>query len=152
MSLSRFINNTVDRCWSVSFITRRRRRIQSPYSLYSSRYSTMAPVATDAASQNGSAAPAAASAAPTAKAAVIQSNILYRMPYKPPVTLSAHGMYFECEGGRTIMDAVGGAAVTCIGNGHPKVVQAIKDQAEKLSCKFIAYILVIGADELIWDG
>ena len=67
-------------------------------------------------------------------AAVAQSNVLYRVPWKPPTALSAHGIYFECEGGRTIIDAVGGAAVTCIGNGHPKVIQAIKDQADKLSC------------------
>lgn len=40
------------------------------------------------------------------------------------------------------MDAVGGAAVTCIGNGHPKVIQAIKDQAEKLSCESVLYLIV----------
>lgn len=70
-----------------------------------------------------------------AKAAVMQSNILYRVPFKVPVALSANGIYMHVEGGRTLIDAVGGAAVTCIGNGHPKVIQAIKDQADKLSCE-----------------
>lgn len=31
----------------------------------------------------------------------------------------------------------GGAAVVCIGNGHPVVKQAIKDQVDKLSCEFL---------------
>ncbi|KAL5512909.1 hypothetical protein ACEPAH_3307 [Sanghuangporus vaninii] len=91
---------------------------------------------------------AASNAVAPAKAAVMQSNILYRMPYKPPVTLSAHGMYYECEGGRTIMDAVGGAAVTCIGNGHPKVIQAIKDQADKLSYMYQMQLSNQPAEEL----
>lgn len=60
--------------------------------------------------------------------------ILYRIPGRPPITRSANGPYMQLEDGRTILDAVGGAAVTCIGNGHPKVVQAIKDQADRLSC------------------
>ena len=65
------------------------------------------------------------------------TSILYRVPERPPITRSAHGPYMLLEDGRTMIDAVGGAAVTCIGNGHPKVVQAIKDQADKLSCGYI---------------
>jgi adenosylmethionine-8-amino-7-oxononanoate aminotransferase len=34
------------------------------------------------------------------------------------------------------MDAVGGAAVACIGNGHPVVREAIKEQVDKLACKW----------------
>lgn len=81
---------------------------------------------------------------PAAQAAVASSPILYRIPTAPPVTLNAHGIYMECEGGRTIMDAVGGAAVTCIGNGHPKVIEAIKKQAETLACEsYIFYCIVL---------
>ena len=64
------------------------------------------------------------------------TSILYRIPGRPPVTRSANGPYMTLADGRSILDGVGGAAVTCIGNGHPKVVQAIKDQADKLSCAF----------------
>ncbi|KAG5222615.1 PLP-dependent transferase [Salix suchowensis] len=39
----------------------------------------------------------------------------------------------ELESGQTVIDAVGGAAVACIGNGHPVVKQAIKDQRLTLS-------------------
>ena len=80
---------------------------------------------------------------PAAQAAVASSPILYRIPTAPPLTLNAHGIYMECEGGRTIVDAVGGAAVTCIGNGHPKVIEAIKQQAEKLACESCKHCCVM---------
>ncbi|KIL69369.1 hypothetical protein M378DRAFT_184532 [Amanita muscaria Koide BX008] len=62
-----------------------------------------------------------------------QKEILYRTPWRPPVAVSGEGIYLELEDGRKVIDAVGGAAVSCIGNGHPKVVQAMKDQIDKLS-------------------
>ena len=66
-----------------------------------------------------------------------QTNVLYRTPWRPPVAVSAEGMNVTLEDGRVVIDAVGGAAVACIGNGHPVVQQAIKDQVEKVSCVFI---------------
>ncbi|EJU02631.1 PLP-dependent transferase [Dacryopinax primogenitus] len=59
--------------------------------------------------------------------------ILHRTPFQPPTAVSAEGLYFTLADGTRIIDAVGGAAVTCIGNGNPVVKQAIKDQVEKLS-------------------
>ncbi len=60
--------------------------------------------------------------------------ILHRTPWRPPVASSAQGIYITLEDGTQIIDAVGGAAVSCIGNGHPAVKQAIKDQVDKVSC------------------
>ena len=66
--------------------------------------------------------------------------ILHRTPWRPPVASSAEGIYITLEDGKKLVDAVGGAAVSCIGNGHPKVKQAIKDQVEKVSCEYnLAY-------------
>ncbi|KAI0629355.1 PLP-dependent transferase [Trametes polyzona] len=59
------------------------------------------------------------------------SSILHRTPWVPPVATSAEGSYITLEDGRKLLDAVGGAAVACIGNGHPVVTQAIKDQVDK---------------------
>ncbi|KAM5536574.1 hypothetical protein V8D89_009669 [Ganoderma adspersum] len=59
--------------------------------------------------------------------------ILHRTPWRPPVASSAEGIYVTLEDGTKLIDAVGGAAVSCIGNGHPKVRQAIKDQVDKMS-------------------
>ena len=60
--------------------------------------------------------------------------ILHRTPWRPPVARSAEGSYVTLEDGRVLLDAVGGAAVACIGNGHPEVVNAIKEQVDKVSC------------------
>ena len=62
------------------------------------------------------------------------TNILHRTPWQPPVAESAEGIYITLEDGTELIDAVGGAAVTCLGNSHPKVMQAIKDQVDKVSC------------------
>ncbi|THH12821.1 hypothetical protein EW146_g7335 [Bondarzewia mesenterica] len=66
------------------------------------------------------------------KAAVKPSSILHRTPWRPPVAVAGEGIYITLKDGRTIIDAVGGAAVACIGNGNPLVKQAIKDQVDKV--------------------
>lgn len=63
------------------------------------------------------------------------TSLFYRTPWRPPVVVSAKGIYFNLEDGRRLIDAVGGAAVACIGNSHPTVMQAIKDQTDKVSCE-----------------
>jgi E3 ubiquitin-protein ligase TRIP12 len=65
------------------------------------------------------------------------TSILFRTPWTPPVVVSAEGIYYNLEDGRRIIDGVGGAAVACIGNGHPKVIQAMKDQLDKVACTWL---------------
>lgn len=60
--------------------------------------------------------------------------ILHRTPWRPQIAVSGEGIYINLKD-RQLIDAVGGAAVACIGNGHPVVKQAITDQLNKLSCK-----------------
>jgi len=60
--------------------------------------------------------------------------IFHRTPWIPPVATSAQGIYIDLENGTRLLDAVGGAAVACLGYSHPKVIQAIKDQVDKVSC------------------
>ena len=62
--------------------------------------------------------------------------ILHRTPWQPPVAVSGRGIYITLENGREVIDAVGGAAVACIGNGHPVVREAIKEQVDKLACEY----------------
>jgi hypothetical protein len=45
------------------------------------------------------------------------------------------GPYITLQDGKQIIDGVGGAAVSCIGNGHPAVVKAVQQQVEKMACK-----------------
>ncbi|KAL1723093.1 pyridoxal phosphate-dependent transferase [Schizophyllum commune] len=60
------------------------------------------------------------------------THILHRTPWRPPVATKAEGLTITLEDGSTLIDAAGGAAVVSIGHGHPKVIEAIKDQAEKV--------------------
>lgn len=78
--------------------------------------------------------PTASKVKAAALATVRPTSILHRTPWRPPVARAAHGLYVDLGDGRRIMDGVGGAAVACIGNGHPEVIKAIKDQVDKLSC------------------
>ncbi|KAL4245223.1 class-III pyridoxal-phosphate-dependent aminotransferase family protein [Abortiporus biennis] len=61
------------------------------------------------------------------------TSILHRTPWQPAIAASGQGIYVTLEDGTRVIDAVGGAAVACIGNGHPVVKQAIKDQVDNLS-------------------
>ncbi|CAK5274179.1 unnamed protein product, partial [Mycena citricolor] len=59
--------------------------------------------------------------------------ILHRTPWVPPIAVSGSGPYIELDDGRTLLDAVGGAAVACLGSGHPAVNKALKEQVERIS-------------------
>jgi adenosylmethionine-8-amino-7-oxononanoate aminotransferase len=49
-----------------------------------------------------------------------------------PVAQRGEGCYIFDSEGRRYLDASGGAAVSCLGHDHPAVIQAIKDQLERL--------------------
>ncbi len=50
-----------------------------------------------------------------------------------PVAVSGQGIYLTDSAGKAYLDASGGAAVSCLGHGHPRIIKAIQDQAEKLA-------------------
>jgi len=51
----------------------------------------------------------------------------------PPVASHGDGVYVIDTEGNRYLDASGGAAVSCLGHSHPKVIQAIKVQVDKLA-------------------
>ncbi len=61
----------------------------------------------------------------------IGSRVLHRTLHgaTPPVAVAGHGVWITTADGREILDASGGAAVSCLGHGHPRVVEAIRHQA-----------------------
>jgi hypothetical protein len=77
-------------------------------------------------------------------AAMPPTSILHRTPWRPPVAVSGQGCYITLEDGRKVIDGVGGAAVACIGNGHPEPLKAIKEQVNKVSCEFMPSIVEHG--------
>jgi len=50
----------------------------------------------------------------------------------PPMAVRAEGLYIYDDKGNRYLDACGGAAVSCLGHGHPKVVEAIRRQIGEL--------------------
>ncbi|KAF8889303.1 hypothetical protein BD779DRAFT_1611065 [Infundibulicybe gibba] len=76
------------------------------------------------------------------------TSILHRTPWQPPIATGGAGIYIDLDDGRTVIDGVGGAAVTCVGNGHPAVVKAIKDQVDKVSYVYNMQLSNEPAEEL----
>lgn len=56
-----------------------------------------------------------------------------------PLARMAKGAYLTDAQGRQYLDASGGAAVSCLGHGHPRVIAAIKDQLDRLAFAHTAF-------------
>jgi adenosylmethionine-8-amino-7-oxononanoate aminotransferase len=55
------------------------------------------------------------------------------MKNRPPVAVSGTGCYITDREGKRYLDGSGGAAVSCLGHGHPAIVAAVKTQVEQLA-------------------
>lgn len=49
---------------------------------------------------------------------------------QPPVAVAGDGPYVIDRDGKRYLDGSGGAAVSCLGHNHPRVIRAIKDQLD----------------------
>lgn len=68
------------------------------------------------------------------------SNVFYRSPKHPyPRAARAEGVYVYDDKGKQYLDGSGGAAVTCLGHGHPDVIAAIKSQVDQLAYAHTAF-------------
>jgi adenosylmethionine-8-amino-7-oxononanoate aminotransferase len=50
-----------------------------------------------------------------------------------PVAQAAEGVYIRDRQGKRYLDACGGAAVSCLGHGHPRVIASIKRQLDSMA-------------------
>src|SRR5207302_8457724 len=65
---------------------------------------------------------------------VSKSRVLHRsLRETPPKAVGGEGVWLTGEDGRRILDASGGAAVSCLGHQHPRVLEAMSRQAAKLA-------------------
>jgi adenosylmethionine-8-amino-7-oxononanoate aminotransferase len=63
-----------------------------------------------------------------------KSRVLHRsLCETPPRAIGGEGIWLIAEDGRRILDASGGAAVSCLGHQHPRVIEAMARQASKLA-------------------
>jgi adenosylmethionine-8-amino-7-oxononanoate aminotransferase len=68
------------------------------------------------------------------------SRILHRsLRETPPKAVGGDGVWLIAEDGRKVLDASGGAAVSCLGHQHPRVIEAIARQASKLAFAHTAF-------------
>ncbi|MGW9329349.1 aspartate aminotransferase family protein [Bosea sp. NPDC055594] len=77
------------------------------------------------------------------------SHILHRVLGKTyPVAASGTGALLRDRDGREHIDASGGAAVSCIGHGHPDVLAAMHAQIDKLAYAHTSFFTSDAAEEL----
>src|SRR6266545_2661532 len=74
------------------------------------------------------------------------SRVLHRsLREQPPKAVGGDGVWLIADDGRRILDGSGGAAVSCLGHQHPRVIEAISRQASNLAYAYF----VSGGSEAI---
>lgn len=68
------------------------------------------------------------------------SRVLHRsLRETPPKAVGGEGIWLIGEDGRRVLDASGGAAVSCLGHQHPRILEAMAKQAAKLAFAHTAF-------------
>ncbi len=77
------------------------------------------------------------------------SHILHRQNKTPlPVIAGGKGVFLTDTTGKRYLEGSGGAAVTCLGYGNERVIQAIKDQLDKIAYAHTGFFTSEPAEEL----
>ena len=77
------------------------------------------------------------------------SHVIHRQLMKrPPVAAGGQGVYMTDADGHRYIDASGGAAVSCLGHGHPDVMAAMHRQIEQLSYAHTSFFTTEVAEQL----
>jgi len=66
----------------------------------------------------------------------------------PPVALRGEGIYVIDDQGRRYIDGCGGAAVSCLGHGHPAILAAMREQAAELEYIHTSFFTTDAAERL----
>lgn len=74
--------------------------------------------------------------------AAVTLQVYGQLPFVPA---AASGCYLEATGGRQILDCWGGHAVAVLGHGHPRLVEAIRDQSRRMIFQSNAVALEVRA-------
>lgn len=64
------------------------------------------------------------------------------------MAVAGEGCYLTDSAGRRYLDASGGAAVSCLGHGHPAVIAAIREQAGRLAYAHTSFFTSEPAEQL----
>ncbi|MEO8681629.1 MAG: aspartate aminotransferase family protein [Vicinamibacterales bacterium] len=77
------------------------------------------------------------------------THILHRhLRVTPPVAVAGQGVYLTDASGKQYLDACGGAAVSCLGHGHPVVSAAMHAQIDRLAYAHTSFFTSAPAEAL----
>ncbi|WP_116138221.1 aspartate aminotransferase family protein [Trinickia diaoshuihuensis] len=77
------------------------------------------------------------------------SYVFHRMPNKPlPIAVAGDGIEIVDSTGKRYIDASGGAAVSCLGHSHRRVIDAIEKQARQLAYAHTSFFTTEAAEAL----
>ncbi|WP_341895204.1 aspartate aminotransferase family protein [Ferrovibrio terrae] len=77
------------------------------------------------------------------------SRILHRsINHAYPVAVGGEGIRIIDADGKRYIDASGGAAVSCLGHGHPDITRAMHEQADKLAFAHTSFFTTEPAEKL----
>jgi adenosylmethionine-8-amino-7-oxononanoate aminotransferase len=77
------------------------------------------------------------------------SHLFYRQPKSEyPVAVRGEGIEIVDRDGNRYLDASGGAAVSCLGHDHPRVIEAIQAQVAKLAYAHTSFFTTEPAEAL----
>lgn len=80
---------------------------------------------------------------------VSETRVFHRQLSKPlPVAVAGQGVRLVDAQGRSYIDASGGAAVSCLGHGHPDVLAAMHAQIDRLAYAHTSFFTTDVAEEL----
>jgi adenosylmethionine-8-amino-7-oxononanoate aminotransferase len=83
---------------------------------------------------------------------VRRSRLLHRnLREDPPVAAGGHGVWLVDAQGREVLDGSGGAAVSCLGHRHPRVLAALASQAQTLAYAHTSFYTTEVAEALADD-
>ncbi len=85
----------------------------------------------------------------TGPSSMSTTRVFHRqLRHTPPVAVSGEGMYLTDSTGKQYLDASGGAAVSCLGHGHPDVLAAMHTQVDQLAYAHTSFFTTSVAEEL----
>jgi len=77
------------------------------------------------------------------------TNIIHRsFRVTPPLAVGGEGVWLVDAAGNRYLDASGGAAVSCLGHGHPDVIAAMHAQIDKLAYAHTSFFSSEPAEQL----
>ena len=82
----------------------------------------------------------------------MSSDVFHRSLAAPPITaVAASGSFIFDNEGKRYLDASGGAAVSCLGHCHPKVIEVVKEQLGRLDYAHTGFFTNSAQEKLAAD-